>query len=156
MCADTSTPAAAVSIAAWQAVLDAHRELFDELMPGASLGVVARHLASPDGAKHSAAAPVTPPRPMVVLSRGPEGMTARHGEFRGLTGLAANALFVADDEAIGSVLDGDPADALREMKRQVRSGAVALYFLCPRRELFELGYEEFFEALGLPFLGSCR
>jgi len=153
---ESIAPTAFASIAAWQAVLDAHRELFDELVPGAWLGVVLRHRTGPDGAKHSVAIPVTPPVPMLVLMRESERMTARSGEFCGLINIAANALFVADEGAIGKVLDCDPRNALHEMKRHIRTGAVALFFLCARRELFELGYEEFFEALGLPFLGSCR
>ena len=153
---DVIAPPAIASPAAWQAMLDAHDELFEELVPGAWLGVVPRHRTGPDGHRHSTAIAVTPPVPMIVLMREPDRMIAREGEFRGLGTLTADALFVVGDDGVDAALDRPPDAALRELKRMIRTGAAALFFLRTRRELFESGYEELFEALGLPVLGTCR
>ena len=151
-----SAPTAFTSLAAWQAMLDAHRDLFLQLVPGAWLGIVPRYRTGPDGTRHSVAVAVTPAVPMVMLIHDGERMTARAGEFRGLKDLSADALFVAGDEAVEQVQAAAPERRLREMKRHVRTGGVAMFFLRPRRELFERGYEELFDALGLPVLGTCR
>jgi hypothetical protein len=149
-------PPVIASPAAWQALLDAHDELFEELVPGAWLGVVPRHRTGADGHRQSTAVAVTPRMPMIVLLRERDRMTAREGEFRGLETLTADALLVVGEDGVDAALDRPPDAALRELKRLIRTGAVALFFLRTRRELFERGYEELFEALGLPVLGTCR
>lgn len=153
---EATLPSAPASIAAWQALVDAHEGLFEEQVPGAWLGVVPRYRSDRDGALYPVAVAVTPSVPMVVLMRESGRMTVRAAHFAGLRSLTADALLVADEDALARALERDPVAALRELKRSIRSGAVALFFLRTRRELFERGYEELFEALGLPVLGTCR
>jgi hypothetical protein len=81
-------------------------------------------------------------------------MTACSRGFTGISSAAVDALLFVEREALREVLQhGDP---LGEMKRQIRKGRILLMVLRTKNELRERGFEEVFEALGLPFMGACR
>jgi len=132
----------------WQEVLERHPELFAEVQPGASIAL----------------APGSPPRanvkqvraavPMQLWLRGPERMAVVDGEYRGLKSLAADALLLPEEGALDAALAH--AEPLSELKRQLRDGRMLVMVMRSRKELRELGWSDFFEALGLPFQGSCR
>ncbi len=135
-------------MASWQDVLEQHAELFTEVRPGASIAL----------------APGSPPRanvkqvreavPMQLWLRGPERMAVVAGEYRGLKSLAADALLLPEAGALEAALAH--AEPLSEIKRQLRDGRMLVMVMRSRKELREAGWSDFFEALGLPFQGSCR
>lgn len=135
-------------MATWPDVLERHAELFAEVRPGASIAL----------------APGSPPRanvkqvreavPMQLWLRGPERMAVVAGEYRGLKSLAADALLLPEEGALDAALAH--AEPLSELKRQLRDGRMLVMVMRSRKELRELGWGDFFEALGLPFQGSCR
>jgi hypothetical protein len=92
--------------------------------------------------------------PMLLWLREPEGMKVRSGEFRGLKTLDSDVLLFADDGALDVALAHQ--FPLSELKRQLRTGRVLFMVMRMRDALRERGWTDFFEALGLPFQGSCR
>ena len=70
-------------------------------------------------------------------------------------GLGVDLLFLAGDCALEAVL-ARAEHPLGEMKRQLRAARVQFFVFRTKHELRDLGYEDFVEALGLPFLGACR
>ncbi len=138
----------------WQDVLDRHAELFDDVMPGASIAIVDRYSERMDGARRANVMPVTDPVPMRVWLREPQGMAAREAEFNGLQGLAADVLLVSNEGALEAALAHH--HPLGELKRQLRTGRMLFMVMRTRDELRERGWSDFIETLGLPFLGTCR
>jgi len=143
-----------LALAAWQRVLDRNAPLFAETMPGASIAIVPRFAPGSEGRPRPTVMPVSDPVSMLLWIREPTGMVAREGQFRGLRGLTADLLLVAGEGALEAALDhGEP---LGELKRQLRAGRMLFMVMRTREELRERGWTDFLEALGLPFLGTCR
>jgi hypothetical protein len=132
----------------WQAVLDRHAELFAELAPGASIALAAR---TPPRANIEL---VLEPRPMLLWLRESAGMRVSEGEYCGLKTLGADVLFLPEEGALDAALAHE--QPMSELKRGVRDGRMLVMVMRSRNELRERGWSEFFEALGLPFLGTCR
>ncbi len=132
----------------WQQVLDRHAELFAEVAPGASLALAPR---TPPRANVKQ---VLDPQPMLLWLREAEGMKVREGEYRGLKTLGADVLFLPEEGALESAL-AHP-QPMSELKRELRDGRMLVMVLRSRKELGERGWADFFEALGLPFQGTCR
>lgn len=143
-----------LELPAWQAILGRQAELFAELVPGAAIGLVPRFVRTADGTKRASALPTVPSTGMLVWERGKTGMKAVVRNFTGISSAAVDALLFVEREALRAVLQH--ADPLGEMKRQIRAGRILLMVLRTRNELRERGFEEVFEALGLPFMGACR
>ncbi len=148
--------AACFDLPAWQAILDREAAVFAELAPGASVAFVPRHATGPDGAPRPSAMPSVPPFEMLAWERGVDAMTARTRSYRGLAGVACDVLFFFERDALEAVLARADDDPFGEMKRRIRAGRVLLMVLRTREELRALGYEDFLESLGLPFMGACR
>jgi hypothetical protein len=74
--------------------------------------------------------------------------------FSGLAQLASDLLLIAEDGALDAALAH--ARPLSELKRLLRRNQVLFMVLRTRDELRDRGWTEFLEALGLPFLGTCR
>lgn len=142
-------------LAAWQRVIDGYAPLFEPLADGAAAGIVPRFFADGCGARRAAAMPSTPPLPMLEWRKREGRMLARPAAYRGLEGLGVDLLFLAADGALEAVLARDE-HPLGEMKRQLRAARIQIFVFRTKRELADLGYEDFVEALGLPFLGACR
>ena len=142
-------------VAAWQRLIDGYAPLFEPLAEGAAVGLAPRYYADAGGARRSAAMPSTPALPMLEWRRRDGRMTALADTYCGLDGVGVDLLFLAGDGALEAVRarDGHP---LGEMKRQLRAARIQFFVLRTKRELAALGYEDFVEALGLPFLGACR
>jgi hypothetical protein len=143
-------------LATWQRVLDRHPELFTEMSCGPSIGLVPRYYLGLDGAKRAVIMPVSEPVPMLAWERSDGRMVARDRVFRGLSDVSADLLFVAEDGAFEAVLERAGEDPFGELKRQIRAGRIQVFVMRTREELQGLGYEDFLEYLGLPFLGPCR
>jgi len=132
----------------WQAVLERHAELFAELAPGASIALAPR---TPPRANIEQ---VVEPRPMLLWLRESARMGVSEGEYRGLKTLGADVLFLPEEGALDAALAHQ--QPMSELKRGVRDGRILVMVMRSRNELRERGWSEFFEALGLPFLGTCR
>lgn len=142
------------SHAAWQPVLDAHADLFESVAAGASIALVPRWTDDAQGRRRANVMPKTDPVPMQLWIREPQAMVVRADMFHGLAHLASDLLLIAEDGA----LEGARAHAqpLSELKRCVRRGKLLFMVMRTRDELRERGWTDFLEALGLPFLGTCR
>jgi hypothetical protein len=142
------------ALAGWQSVLDAHAELFEALVPGASVALVPRWTVNAQGQRRANVMPKTVPVPMQLWLREPRGMRVREGAFQGLAQIAADLLFIAEDGALEAARAHDRP--LSELKRLLRRNQVLFMVMRTRDELRERGWTDFIEALGLPFLGTCR
>jgi hypothetical protein len=138
----------------WQPVLDAHAGLFEPLATGVSIALVPRWRDDAQGVRRANIMPKTDPVPMMLWLREAQAMRVRHGIFTGLASLASDLLFIAEDEALEAALAHERP--LSELKRLLRRNRVLFMVLRTRDELRERGWTEFLEALGLPFLGTCR
>ncbi len=146
--------AGAVNPAAWQPVLDRHRELFEDVAAGASIAIVPRYTIGADGRRRATVMPVCDPAPMLLWVREPGGMRARDAAFVGLKALASDLLLIAGDGALEAAVRHE--HPFGELKRRLRAGEVLFMVMRTREELRERGWTEFIESLGLPFLGTCR
>jgi hypothetical protein len=140
--------------AEWQPVLDAHAELFEALVSGASVALVPRWSEDAQARRRANVMPKTDPVPMQLWLREAQEMRVRDGVFTGLAQLASDLLLIAEDGALEAALEHDRP--LSELKRQLRRNRVLFMVLRTREELHERGWTDFLEALGLPFLGTCR
>jgi hypothetical protein len=147
--------AALEDIAAWQRMIDGCAPLLEPLAQGAAVGLVARYFADASGVRRSAAMPSTPTLPMLEWRMRDGRMVARPATYTGLGEIGVDMLFLANDGALEAVLARDE-HPLGEMKRQLRAARIQFFVFRTKRELADLGYEDFVEALGLPFLGACR
>lgn len=134
--------------ASWQEVLEGSAELFAEVIPGASVAIV------PGSPPRSNIGQVVDPAPMQLWSREASGMKVGAGEYRGLKTLPSDVLLLPDDGALETAL-AHPYP-MSELKRQLRAGRVLCMVLRGRDELRARGWADLFDALGLPFLGTCR
>lgn len=138
----------------WQPVLDAHVGLFEPLATGVSVALVPRWREDSQGVRRANIMPKTEPVPMMLWLREAQSMRARDGIFTGLASLASDVLLIVEDGALDCALAH--ARPLSELKRLLRRNRVLFMVLRTRDELRERGWTEFLEALGLPFLGTCR
>lgn len=138
----------------WQPVLDAHVGLFEPLVSGASVALVPRWRMDAQGQRRANVMPKTDPLPMQLWLREPQAMRVRDGVFTGLASLASDVLFIAEDGALEAAVAHERP--LSELKRLLRRNRVLFMVLRTRDELRERGWTDFLEALGLPFLGTCR
>jgi hypothetical protein len=132
----------------WQRVLDQNADLFADVATGASIGLVP---GSP--ARANIAQEIAPARMQLWLRR-PDGMKVGAGEYRGLKTFACDILFLPEQGALERALAH--RNPLGELKRQLRAGRVLCMVMRAREELRSRGWTNLFEALGLPFLGTCR
>jgi hypothetical protein len=147
--------AALEDVAAWQNLIDGYAPLFEPLAAGAAIGLVPRFFSEAAGTRRSAAMPSTPTLPMLEWCKRDGRMLAQPGTYSGLENLGVDLLFLAGDGALEAVLAREE-HPLGEMKRQLRAARIQFFVFRTKRELRDLGYEDFVEALGLPFLGACR
>ena len=132
----------------WQAVLDGSAELFADVVPGASVAIV------PGSPPRANVKQLRDPVPMLLWLRGPDRVAVAAAEYRGLKTLAADVLFLPEDGALDAALAHE--HPMSELKRELRDGRMLVMVMRSRKELRERGWSDFFEALGLPFQGSCR
>jgi hypothetical protein len=116
---------------------------------------VPRFFVDAHGSRRAAAMPSAPTLPMLGWRKREGRMLAQSGTYHGLESLDVDLLFLASDGALEAVL-ARAEHPLGEMKRQLRAARIQFFVLRTKRELADLGYEDFVEALGLPFLGACR
>jgi len=130
---------------AWEAMLERHAATFSALQPGCSLGLVPK------------ADTETRPGRMLVWERTGDGtMKAAVRAFTGYKGCGVDILFAAEQQGLEAIHGALAARPLGEMKSALRRGELFLFVMKSRDQLFDAGWEEFLETLGLAFLGACR
>lgn len=128
----------------WQAMLDRRQEIFADMLPGASLGILPKkELESPIGT-------------MLTWVRQADKMEVAYQSFTGFQNTSVDLLIVADDEALESLHSQAQDNTFNEMREQISNGNILLYVMKIKDELLDLGYEDLIEVLGIPFLGACR
>lgn len=128
----------------WSSLLVREHRLFEPMVEGAGIGIVARGNADSGSGE------------MLVWSRAAEGMCVERRPFGGFADCAVGLLFVAEPGALEALHARIDDNALGAMKLQLREGTTLLYVIASKKQLLDDGYEEFLEALGLAFLGACR
>ncbi len=117
--------------------------MFSELEAGARIGLVARHIV--DGGAG----------PMLVWEVGPGGVSTRNQPFPGYAEAGVDILWVAEDQVVTALAEAG-GELAAVVGRGVRSGDILSFVMRPLDELAELGFEDFFESLGLSYMGACR
>jgi len=92
--------------------------------------------------------------PMQLWRRQVDGMRVAEGQYEGLNTLASDILLLPEDGALEAALA--QRHPMSELKRQLRAARVLCMVMRGRDELSARGWADFFDALGLPFLGTCR
>jgi hypothetical protein len=133
-----------LELAGWQTLLDRHADVFNGMLPGARVGFLSKDDFEP------------PDATMIVWEAGAEGMRASYEPFPGFEQVKIDLLFVADADDIRRLHDPSTPAPFSEIKGKVRRRDILLYVVRPRDELLECGYEDFFDSLGLAFMGACR
>lgn len=144
---------------AWQSMLDRHAELFSEMVPGSSIGFVARSGSGIMPGKHAAGVKGAQGEGEMLaweIPAGGAGIRASFQGYRGFEDTQVDLLFVAEEGGLQAMRDALDGDALAVMKRQIRKGAIMFYVMKTKYQLQDAGYEEFLDTLGLAFLGACR
>lgn len=152
-------------LAEWQGMLDRHAELFSEMLPGSSVGFVARngsgihagkHLAGLTGAQGTGEMLAWEVVGSKLGNQASQSIRAFLRNYSGFQDTQVDLLFVAEDAALTAMRGALRGDALSIMKRQLRQGAIMFYVMKTKVQLQDAGYEEFLDSLGLAFLGACR
>jgi len=142
------------SAISWQDVLDAHATLFEAVVTDASVALVPRWRIDAAGRRHANIVPRTDPMPIQLWLRTPQAVTVREGVYAGHAHLGSDLLMLAERRALDEALAHERP--LSELKRRLRRGELLFMVLRTRDELRSRGWTDFLEALGLPFLGTCR
>lgn len=140
-------------------MLDRHAELFSEMVPGSSVGFVARSGSGIMPGKHAAGLKSAQGVGQMLAWEIPADNSGMRATFKGYTGFEdtqVDLLFVAEDAGLQAMRAALAGDALSIMKRQIRKGAIMFYVMKNKYQLQDAGYEEFLDTLGLAFLGACR
>lgn len=144
-------------LARWQAMLSRQAELFTGMVPGSSVGFVARAGSGLQPGKHAAGlAQAGGSGQMLTWEMAESGMRADTRPYTGFEGVGVDLLFVCEDDALDNVRAALDGDALSAIKRLIRQGAIMFYVMRTKYELQDAGYEDFLDTLGLAFLGACR
>ena len=143
----------------WQSMLDRHAELFSEMLPGSTIGFVARSGSGIIPGKHAAGLKSAQGEGEMLawqIAADNSGMRASFNGYTGFEDTKVDLLFVAEDAALRAMRDALDGDALSIMKRLIRKGSIMFYVMKTKYQLQDAGYEEFLDTLGLAFLGACR
>ena len=143
-------------MAPWQSMLDRHRELFLDMVPGSRIGFVSREASGILPGKHLEGVRLAAEVPMLAWQLDAGGMSARIERFAGMASTRVDLLLVADDEALATMLDELGGDTLAAIKRLIRRGRMMFFVFKNKAQLQDAGYEDFLDSLGLAFLGACR
>jgi hypothetical protein len=143
-------------IAPWQSMLDRHREVFVDMVPGSRIGFVSREASGILPGKHLEGVQVASEVPMLAWQLDDGGMSARIERFAGMASTKVDLLLVADEEAMATMRGELGGDTLTVIKRLIRRGRMMFFVFKNKAQLQDAGYEEFLESLGLAFLGACR
>jgi len=128
----------------WQAILDRRQEIFIDMLPGASLGILLKKKFN------------SPEAIVLTWVKQADKMEVAYQSFTGFQNMSVHLLIVVDDETLESLYSQMQDNTFHEMREQIRKGNILFYVMKSKNELLDLGYEELIEVLGIPFLGTCR
>lgn len=129
----------------WRAMGEVSREVFAALEPGARVGLISQtEMNRAPGAQ------------MVVWQAEKDGPQTALAPFDGFADAGADMIFMVPDEALEEIAEAAPRKGLGALEGPVRSGDAMLFYIAPKPDLLDAGYEEFMERLGFGFLGACR
>jgi len=142
---------------AWQSMLERHGPLFSELVPGSSVGFVARAGSGIQPGKHVAGVMnAGGSGQMLTWAMADDGMRANIRDYAGFQDASVDLLFVADEDGLAAMRDALAGETLSIIKRQIRKGSIMFFVMKTKYQLQDAGYEDFLDSLGLAFLGACR
>lgn len=132
----------------WQTLLERNGDTLGSLQPGAAIGLL------PSDGEYI-------PRlgssvDMMVWSATESGMQASKRPYAGFQDLGVDLLMVLFDEALRNLIERIEGDPFSQLSRDSGKGTLLMFYLKERGNLVELGYEGFFDAVGLSFAGACR
>ena len=145
-------------LSAWQAMLDRHREVFQELQPGSRIGIVPKRETALGADQCGSARPALfdPTDGVLCWEAREDGMRADYRACVSLQDAGVDVFLVADADALELIrasLEGEPLAVIRKL---IRLGHILFFVIRTKNELREAGYEDFLDSLGLAFLGACR
>ena len=91
----------------------------------------------------------------MVWEVGADGVTSETRPFPGYAEAAVDVLWVAEEEVVAA-LTGANEKLPEAVPEALRSGDILSFVMRPLDDLAELGFEDFFESLGLSYMGACR
>ncbi len=147
-------------LSAWQAVLDRHQDLFDDMLPGSRIGLLPRSCSNVMPGKRitglAGAEFNLPEGKMLAWEAREDGMQARFRPCSSFADAQADLLLLADDVALAAIHENLNGNTLLTMRRMIRTGNILFFVMKTKQELQDAGYEDFLDSLGLAFLGACR
>lgn len=133
-----------LDVQGWQTILDRRPEIFTDMLPGASLGILPKkEFESSVGT-------------MLIWVKQVDKMAVFYQTFTGFQNTSVDLLMIADDAALESLHSKAQDNPFYEMREQIRNGHILYYVMKTKNELLALGFEELIDVLGIPFLGACR
>ncbi|MEW6424066.1 MAG: hypothetical protein AB1523_04865 [Bacillota bacterium] len=130
--------------AAWQAALDGEERFFAQIKEG-KIGLVGKQTCA------------TPPGEMLVWEVVLGKARAVPARFRGWQAAGVELLLVLEDNFASELQEALAGKSIfAAFKKMIRLGRINLFLLGTRDDLLALGFEDFLEALGVPFLGTCH
>ncbi len=88
---------------------------------------------------------------MLVWEVGADGAVSETRPFPGYAEAGVDVLWVAEEEVVAAL-----TKTIEKAPEALRSGDILSFVMRPLDELAELGFEGFFENLGLSYMGACR
>ncbi len=143
---DINSPFA--DLAPWQKLLIKSDDTLGSLKPGAAIGLLpskGEFVPAPDSKAD-----------MMVWSIDENGRQVSTKPYTGFQDIGVDLLLVMFETAFQNLImeiDGDP---FTKLSQDSGKGKVLIFYLKGRNDLVELGYEGFFDAIGLSFAGACR
>jgi len=132
-----------INPAAWQAALDQEQK-FTQISAG-KIGLASKQTCA------------APPGAMLVWEFTRGKVRAAPDIFSGWQAAGVELLLVLDEDTAAALQAALAQETvLAALKQMIRLGKANLFILKPRDELQVLGFEEFLETLGVPFLGTCH
>ncbi|MFZ5648182.1 MAG: hypothetical protein ACOY30_11260 [Bacillota bacterium] len=129
----------------WQEFLNRQKHAISKISDGGKIGILLKSGTGGGGEN-----------PLLVWTVREGKVSVHHEPFRGFRECGAHLLFVADPPALERVYRELEKDAMAELKKQIRHGGVVFFVLKNRDELLDLGFEDFIESVGIPWVGTCH
>lgn len=127
---------------AWERLLEKTSDALSAVSSGGKVAFLAKEeLVDPSRAE------------MIVWKRNGKGIVVHKQAFQGFRYCDADIILVATSDLLTNLCTNVQGDTMRTIRQAIRRGDVVCYFLRSKRELIDMGYEEFVELLGLPLAG---
>ncbi|MCL5962343.1 MAG: hypothetical protein M1358_24030 [Chloroflexi bacterium] len=125
----------------WQKIAEAQGSLLPGVKPGGRVAVISKQELGESSGE------------MIVWVSKDQTTGFDKRPFQGFRNSDADLMFVVDEELLVNVCENTQENPIPKLRHGIRQGSVLCYFLRPKRELINIGYEEFVDLLGLPLAG---